>query len=329
MSTIPVIDMSSFANGRDLANSVVDVLVHAVEHVGFFAITGHGITTEQLDEMHTLVAEVFSVSMEDKQRQAILRDNYRGFIPLGFFTPNRSDDPNSDTPADRYEGFKLHTEVDPADPICSRSAIYGPNRWADHPANMAEVVLDYWAACDRIANSLLRVFEHALGLDPAALTSRFDHPVTNMTLLHYPPSTPDENIHGIHPHKDTNVLTILHPDPIGGLFVRTRDGDWIEATCPEGALLVNTGDMMEVWSGGRFVSTPHKVVNTTGKQRYSFPWFLVPSHDEIIEPLVPLQPGFERRDGVEVGPWSLEVWRTNWPDAIPADDDSHLGTLDQ
>ena len=328
MSTVPVIDIASLAGGS-MNNQIVDALTHAVEEVGFFAITGHGISPEQLEEMRLMVTEVFSVPAADKQRQAIQRDNYRGFIPLGFFTPNRAEDPNGSAPADRYEGFKLHTEFAPEDPVCAQSAIYGPNRWAEHPTNMDRVVLEYWDACDRIAADLLGVFEVSLGLEPDELTSRFTYPVTNMTLLHYPPSRPDENVHGIHPHKDTNVLTILYPDPVGGLFVRSRDGDWIDARCPEGALLVNTGDMMEVWSGGRFVSTPHKVVNTTGRERYAFPWFLVPSHDEVIEPLVPVRPGFTRSDGVEVGPWSLEVWRTNWPDAAPSDDNTHLGTLDQ
>lgn len=155
----------------------------------------------------------------------------------------------------------------------------------------------------------------------------FAAPVTNMTLLHYPPSEPTEGSYGIHPHKDTNVFTILHPDPVGGLLVRTTAGEWIEATCPLEALLINTGDMMELWSGGRFVSTPHQVVNTTGKERYAFPYFLAPSHDVTIEPLVEPVPGFDRIEPIEVGPWSVEVWRTNWPDAIPADDNLHLGTV--
>ena len=323
--TVPAIDVSSLMGGGAGDPTVHEQIRSAAQDVGFFGVTGHGISTELIAKMRNMTVELFSVSEEEKHRQAILRDNYRGFIPLGFFTPNRDDG----APADRYEGFKLHYEVAADDPICAESAIYGPNRWAEHPADMSEVIRSYWEECDRVAMALLGAFEQGLDLPAGEMTKRFTHPVTNMTLLHYPPSTPDEDVHGIHPHKDTNVLTLLYPDPVGGLFVRTRSGDWIEATIPSDALLVNTGDMMEVWSGGRFISTPHKVVNTTGQERYSFPWFLVPSHDEIIEPLVSPQPGFSRSEGVEVGPWSLEVWRTNWPDAEPSDTDSHLGTLDQ
>lgn len=331
IDTIPTIDVGLLLSVDDLGmgaaeRSIGDRLTAAAEETGFFALTGHGIDAALLDQMRTMTIGLFDVDDEVKQRQAITRDNYRGFIPLGFFTPNR-DDPEASAP-DRYEGFKLHWEVDADDPICAESAIYGPNRWADEPADMSDVIFDYWAACDKLAAALLGSFETSLSLPVGDLSGRFEHPVTNMTLLHYPPSQPEENVHGIHPHKDTNVLTILHPDPVGGLFVRTRNGDWIEAKPPPDALLVNIGDMMEVWSGGRFVSTPHKVVNTTGQERYAFPWFLVPSHDEIIEPLVEPQPGFTRVEPIEVGPWSLEVWRTNWPDAAPADEHSHLGTLD-
>ncbi len=125
---------------------------------------------------------------------------------------------------------------------------------------------------------------------------------------------------GIHPHKDTDALTILAPDPVGGLMIRCRDEqEWISAEPPGDALTVNIGDLLELWSGGYFVSTPHKVVNTSGAERYSFPY--------VVKPLKTRQNDF-RRPSVHVGDVSKEVWRTNWPDA--KSDKSHfdLGTLE-
>lgn len=317
---IPVVDLSGSVDAY--AHAVID----AVESIGFVAVTGHGVAQSQIDAMRTLLVDLFDLSDGVKVDQAITRSNYRGFIPLGFFTPNR-DDPDAPAP-DAYEGFKVHREVSADNPVCAQSEIYGPNRWPPQLPKMADIVLDYWAGCDRLATQLLAIFEDALGLAEGDLQQRFEHPVTNMTLLHYPPTEPDENRFGIHPHKDTNVITVLYPDPVGGLFARTRAGEWIEATCPSDALLINVGDMLEIWSGGRFVSTPHKVINVSGSQRYAFPWFLAPSHDQVVEPLVDLAPGFDRSDPIHVGDWSLEVWRTNWPDAAPVDDHLHLGTLD-
>jgi len=102
-------------------------------------------------------------------------------------------------------------------------------------------------------------------------------PLTNMTLLHYPPQLTESKRMGIHPHKDTDGLAILAPDPVGGLMVRHRDGsEWIGVDPPGDALNVNIGDLLEVWSGGYLVSTPHKVINTSGTERYSFRYFAVP-----------------------------------------------------
>ena len=110
-------------------------------------------------------------------------------------------------------------------------------------------------------------------------------------------------------------------------MVRQRGGsDWIEVNAPDDALVVNIGDLLELWSGGYFVSTPHKVVNETGAERYSFPYFAVPGFDTFVEPLLELQPGFER-SGVHVGNVSREVWRTNWPGATAENPGLDLGTL--
>ena len=115
-----------------------------------------------------------------------------------------------------------------------------------------------------------------------------------------------------------------HIDPMG--IVQTREGIWVEAIGPPEALLVNAGDLLELWSGGKFVSTPHQVVNRTNSHRYSAPYFAVPNHGAVVAPLIQTVPGFDR-DPVPVGQISAEVWRTNWPDEDPSAVDSHLGTL--
>jgi len=124
------------------------------------------------------------------------------------------------------------------------------------------------------------------------------------------------------------ALTILAQDPVGGLEVRCRgEQRWIRAEPPGDALTVNIGDLLELWSGGYLVSTLHRVVNTTGAQRYSFPYFAVPRYDTIVEPLRTRQPGFDR-EPVHVGDVSREVWLTNWPDAPPISAEVDPGTLE-
>ena len=92
--------------------------------------------------------------------------------------------------------------------------------------------------------------------------------------------------------------------------------------------MVNVGEMLELWSGGQFVATPHRVVNRSGRERYSFPFFVVPRHDVTVAPVVEPQPGFDKAP-MPVGALSAEVWRTNWPDEAPSTAGHDLGTLDR
>ncbi len=76
--------------------------------------------------------------------------------------------------------------------------------------------------------------------------------------------------------------------------------------------------MLETWTAGYFVSTPHKVVNMTGKDRYSFPYFSVPRHDVKIKPLLKHDQGEAFLDST-AGEISTQIWRSNWPDASAID----------
>ncbi|MGI9270397.1 MAG: isopenicillin N synthase family dioxygenase [Woeseiaceae bacterium] len=315
MAKIPLIDMD---NGADSDASIEA----AFRDVGFIYLVGHGIAPSLVASVRSAVREYFALPLEQKARDRISRDNYRGYIPTGFFNANAGD-----SVADRYEGYKLHYEVQAADPISEQCDLYGPNKWPVRPQQLKQIVLAYWRECDRVSNKLLLSIANILGTPAEQFLRNFEQPLTNMTLLHYPPQPPAADAFGIHPHKDTDALTILAPDPVGGLFVRTRAGQsWIKAEPPDNALIVNIGDLLELWSGGYFVSTPHKVVNTSGAERYSFPYFVVPRFDTVVRPLCEPQPGFDR-PSVHVGDVSREVWRTNWPDAVPKDSSIDLGTL--
>lgn len=310
----------------DLGDADFDVrFLQACRTVGFVAIEGHEIEPELVAAMRAMQRELFGLSDQRKNELRITPTNYRGFIPLGFFTPNRSE-VNGNMP-DLYEGFKLHWECPPNQPERSDCMLYGANRWVTEVPGMAATVLEYWSRCDSLADQLLFPLADHLGVDRAHLQSWFEAPLTNMTLLHYPPQDPGAETSGIHAHKDTNVLTFLHPDPVGGLQIRDRDGSWIEAAPPDTAILVNIGEMLELWSGGEFVATPHRVVNRSGAHRYSFPWFLVPRHDVIVEPLGRCQPDYVPT-AMPVGELSAEVWRTNWANQDP-DSTFDLGSLDR
>lgn len=323
METIPTIDVSALSHPEGTAfGATVQQIVDACTGIGFLSITGTGVSPETVHKVRAAVRQIFDIDTNSKWDQAITRDNYRGFIPMGFFTPN-----DGTGKADKYEGYKLHHEVAKSADIRKACALYGPNIWPKEVPEAREIILDYWAQLDDLTDRLLGALEAGLHLTPGTLRDAFRDPLTNMTLLHYPPQTPDEVGYGIHPHKDTDALTIISPDPVGGLEVQTRDGNWITPDCPSDGFIVNIGDMLELWSGGRLKSTPHRVVNRSFKERYSFPYFAVPRHDVVVAPLLPALPGFDRPP-VHCGHWSAEIWRTNWPDEEATGATPELGTLD-
>ena len=180
---------------------------------------------------------------------------------------------------------------------------------------------------DKLASLLLRALEESLGFKKNELIDQFSYPsLTNMTLLHYPVQKINDEAYGFHPHKDTDALTIIAADSTNALEVQTLDGKWISPQESENTFVANIGDMLELWSGGRLMSTPHRVINKSRTDRYSFPYFAVPKYDVTIKPLIEPLEGFSRPT-VNCGHWSSEIWRTNWSDEKANDKSLHLGTL--
>ncbi|WP_231703951.1 isopenicillin N synthase family dioxygenase [Cochlodiniinecator piscidefendens] len=322
VTRVPTIDISALFND-DLKSweETADKIGKAVKDIGFLSITGTGVSADCAADLRNAVQACFAIPEASKHEQAVTRDNYRGYIPFGFFTPN-----DGSGKADNYEGFKLHVEIDKDAPVRRDCSLYGPNLWPRETPELKSATLAYWAEMDRLTHALLRAFCHVLELPLDRFEAAFYQPLTNMTLLHYPPQAANDTGFGIHAHKDTDALTIISPDPVGGLEVRMPDQTWHQVECPEGGFIVNIGDMLELWSGGRFVSTPHRVVNKSGKERYSFPYFAVPRHDITVAPVVSPIDGFSR-PSVHCGHWSAETWRTNWPDEKADGDTPELGTI--
>ena len=312
-------------NLEDSDDRVLPILERALCDIGFVLVKGHGVPTELVSNLRQQLVDYFDRPLADKMAERITPVNYRGYIPLGFFSPNFSPNTEGITP-DQYEGYKLHAEVAADEPVRNVCDLYGPNRWPREPTGLQETTEAFWQACEAAGERLLSLIAQIMKVSVADFLAYFDQPLTNMTLLHYPPGNPNDGF-GIHPHKDTDALTLLFPDAVGGLWLRPHDQtEWLEVEAPDDTMVINIGDLLELWSGGYFVSTPHKVVNASGKERYSFPFFIVPRHDVVVAPLIDCQPGFERA-AVPVGPVSREVWRTNWPEAVPEDTGFDLGTL--
>ncbi len=179
-------------------------LFSALSEIGFAIIVNHGVDEQVIAEMRKAVATVFETSREILMQDMVVKGNYRGFVPLGYFTPN-----SGKGKADQYEAWKLHNETDPNDLICHASALYGPNKWPRIAADIKTPVLRYWRAMTDISEQLIVALCSQLQVDANIILSAMTNPLTNMTLLNYPPMPPQNDTWGIHPHKDFNLLTLL------------------------------------------------------------------------------------------------------------------------
>lgn len=105
-----------------------------------------------------------------------------------------------------------------------------------------------------------------------------------MRILHYPEqkhSVEDQN--GIGAHTDAECFTIVTQDSAGGLEVLSKGGTWIKAEPMPGSFVVNIADCFMRQTNDFFVSTVHRVINKSGRERYSAPFFFGFDRNKLLE----------------------------------------------
>jgi len=145
----------------------------------------------------------------------------------------------------------------------------------------------YYAAVSAAGAKLLRAVALALELPENFFVARYAKPLSRGSVIYYPPQPPQLGAEqfGVSAHSDYGCLTILSQDSTGGLQVRNRAGEWIAAPPVADTFVINIGDLLARWTNDLFVSTPHRVVNTSGRARQSIALFHDPHYDTVIETL--------------------------------------------
>lgn len=276
---IPVIDASALHTGDQTA--LISDFRAAYGTTGFGYIVNHGIDPALVDAVFEASRRFHALPMEQKLAIKVNR-THRGYIPI-----DSSTDVNSQladvTKPNQSASFMMMREDTAADPDLYLS---GPNQWPDLDG-FRDTLTAYTEQLSNLGHALMQVALKAAGVNDTAILSAFDTPTIWLRLLHYPPSpaaAPDD-LYGSAPHTDFGCLTILAQDDVGGLQVRTPGGDWVDAPRIPGSFVVNVGDMLHRLSNGRLLSTPHRVINRSGRERYSCPFFYDPNVATTIAPL--------------------------------------------
>jgi isopenicillin N synthase-like dioxygenase len=254
---LPVIDISDPA-------AAAPEIERACRDTGFFYVTGHGVPTALRTELDARAREFFALPEAAKLEIEMARGGraWRGYFPVG--AELTSGEP------DRKEGLYFGAELPAGHPL----PLHGPNLFPRQVPELRPAVLSY--------------MDTSLDLDADYFAAGYTaQPTVLFRIFHYPPATSDASDAagwGVGEHTDYGLLTLLGQDDNGGLHVHTPRG-WIDAPPLPDTFVCNIGDMLERLTGGWYRSTPHRVRNTSGRDRLSFPFFLDPSFTAEVPPL--------------------------------------------
>ncbi|MBS37053.1 MAG: hypothetical protein CMO26_14155 [Thiotrichales bacterium] len=290
------VDVAPLFAGDDVGRRACgeEMLQAFVRSNGFVA--RHFPHAESIDEQVTSVLDFFS--LPEKQRMCLATRRYRpdaSHCYRGFF------------PLPRERGW-AHNEIFDFGPAkVSRAPTAHPvkvfleesNQWPSrepHPGwrNEAEAL---YVALRNTAATIMRELAVALDGEAESFMVRFADDNGTLRILHYP-SPPEDFVAAdgdslpervdvagrriiTRRHVDACALSVLWQDAVGGLQYEDRDGSWQEVPAGGGRLSVHAGSALELMSGGRIVSTPHRVVGT-GQDRCSMGFFLEPMFSATI-----------------------------------------------
>lgn len=284
MAAVPLIDITALRGGRGDASEAADALDAACRDTGFFAITGHGVAPALRERLDELARSFFALPDDEKGTIAMVRGGraWRGWFPVGG-------ELTSGVP-DQKEGLYFGAELPADDPrVIAGLPLHGPNLFPARPDGLQDTVLEYLREMTAVGQAVLSGIALGLGLERTWFATHLTtDPLVLFRIFHYLPTQGSgaggEDPWGVGEHTDYGLLTLLGQDGTGGLQVRTRDG-WIDVDPRADVFVCNIGDMLERLTGGRYRSTPHRVRNTSGLDRLSFPFFLDPSWDAVVDRL--------------------------------------------
>lgn len=273
---IPVIDISALRDDSDPA-TVASALHRASTGLGFIYVTGHGITDETIQTTRDAAYSFFRSDLSNKEEVRVT-DAHRGWLASGG--ARMQDDAKSDLKESFIWGWQGSDQTLPDD-----HPLRGINRWPAHPVNLQTAAMAYFDAAHEVAHHLMRGFALGLGLAEDFFLKTAERPLSRASCVYYPAQPPEMGADqfGVGPHTDFGVLTVLCQDDVGGLQVQDVNGDWIQAPPIPGSLIVNVADLLARWTGGAYKSTPHRVVNSSGRERMSLVLAWDPNPETMID----------------------------------------------
>lgn len=290
---IPVVDFAKFHQSSAPATrrQCADEVHHACGEVGFIYLQ-NVIPQSELNEIFRMAREFFALSDADKKRLPVWVDAESN---VGFQAVGREIlDP-------RY-AFDLKE--------CYNHQLNDGTVWPEDLVKYKDNFDKLFRMFATKSQEVLRAFAVSFNLDEKFFDSYHSNMEHTLRLLHYPKLAqqplPGQLRAG--EHTDYGSLTLLIQDDAGGLQVQGNDGKWYDGQPVPGAVVVNTGDMMNVWTNEHFRSTKHRVTfppNAAERERYSIAYFVNPNASSLIKPITKSADEKPKYGPVVAGDWLL------------------------
>lgn len=304
----PRFDLAAFeAAHQDARAQSARKLDQICRDTGFLVLEGHGVPPRVIADVWQAAEAFFAQGRAAKQMVA---PPFQGY-PYGYLGPDAealARSKGEDTPPDLKESFNGGAlRVPPDASAAAMDFCYQPTLWPDVPGFRAAWEA-YYTVMEDLATRVMRAFAAALALSEDHFDPFIANPISALRALHYPATAgaPLDRQQRAGAHTDYGSLTILLPQPgRQGLQVQQK-GTWVDVPAPEGAFVINIGDLMARWTADRWVSTLHRVLAKPGQPaRQSLAFFHQPDWDAEIVPL----DGSDAYPPVRSGPYLMEKFQ--------------------
>jgi isopenicillin N synthase-like dioxygenase len=290
--SLPVLDLGNLERpgARD---AFLEALRETTRDLGFFYLTGHGVSQSLIDDVLQLSRRFFNLPEKDKLAiEMVNSPQFRGY--------NRAGLEHTRGKPDWREQIDIGAELtartlDRSAPPWTR--LQGPNQWPAALPALKPVLLRYQEEVTALAIRLTRALAESLEQSPDVFEPIY-RPAPNQLLkiIRYPGRAASEGDQGVGAHKDSGFVTVLLQDVRSGLEVEGRNG-WISAPPIPGTFVINIGEVLEMASNGYLRANVHRVVSPPpGTDRLSVAFFFGARLDATV-PVLDLPPALAAKAG--------------------------------
>ncbi|KIW63091.1 hypothetical protein PV04_09968 [Phialophora macrospora] len=281
---IPIIDFAGIYSPKlEDRQAVATQVREAASKIGFFYAINHGVDTSSFQKCIEHGKKFFDLPTEEKCKlhTDLIPDEFVGYHPLNSYRRNGC------KLRDLSEAFNWGYEAG-YDPVygAENRDLRCANVWPEQFPEMKEDLMHYWQQLLSWSRKLSQIVALALHMPEDYFDKFVKRPEAAMRIMHYPQqeaSLDDQN--GIGAHTDFTAFTTVTQDGIGGLEVLSKSGEWIKATPIPGSFVINIGDCLMRQTNDFLVSTVHRVINKTGAERFSVPFFFGFNRDMDLTPV--------------------------------------------